>query len=202
MFGISWSGFNALQMAMKNVPELKTIIAVDATEDLNQDDVHFMDGIMHVDSWEMSQDLDNSRPGAPDYVIDEAYFHDRFDTPPWMMATKAQQRDGPYWDRASLKRKYDRVKIPVFLIGGWYDGYRNSILRLFQTSMHQSRPSLAPGHTAGPMTHFQNLAWSGAMRRYAGSITGLKAKIPASWMSHVWRCLCVNGIRRGRRRSR
>ena len=132
MFGISWSGFNALQMTMKNVPELKTIIAVDATEDLYQDDVHFMDGIMHVDSWEMSQDLDNSRPGAPDYMIDEAYFHDRFDTPPWMMATKAQQRDGPYWDRASLKGKYDLVKIPVFLIGGWYDGYRNSILRLFQ----------------------------------------------------------------------
>ena len=30
------------------------------------DDVHFMDGIMHLDSWEMSMDLDNSRPGAPD----------------------------------------------------------------------------------------------------------------------------------------
>ena len=29
---------------------------------------------MHVDSWEMSQDLDNAMPGAPDYRIDEAYF--------------------------------------------------------------------------------------------------------------------------------
>ena len=62
-----------------------------------------MDGIMHLDSWEMSQDLDNARPGAPDYVIDEAYFRDRFDTQPWMMTYKRQQRDGPFWDRASLE---------------------------------------------------------------------------------------------------
>ena len=34
---------------------------------LYQDDVHYMDGIMHLDSWEMSMDLDNARPGAPEY---------------------------------------------------------------------------------------------------------------------------------------
>ncbi|MEX2496782.1 MAG: CocE/NonD family hydrolase, partial [Woeseia sp.] len=100
MFGISWGGFNAIQMAMRNPPALKTIIAVDATEDLYQEDVHFIDGIMHVDSWEMSQDLDNARPGAPDYVIDESYFENRFDTEPWMMTYMGQQRDGPFWDRA------------------------------------------------------------------------------------------------------
>ena len=73
MFGISWGGFNAIQMAGRHPPALKAFIAVDATDDLYQDDVHYMDGIMHLDSWEMSQDLDNARPGAPDYVIDEAY---------------------------------------------------------------------------------------------------------------------------------
>ncbi|HWM26877.1 MAG TPA: CocE/NonD family hydrolase, partial [Woeseiaceae bacterium] len=97
MFGISWGGFNAIQMAMRNPPALKAIIAIDATEDLYQDDVHYMDGIMHLDSWEMSQDLDNARPGAPDYVIDDAYFRNRFDTEPWMMTYKRQQRDGPFW---------------------------------------------------------------------------------------------------------
>ena len=71
MFGISWGGFNSIHMAMRNPPALKAIIAVDATDDLYQDDVHFMDGIMHVDSWEMSQDLANAMPGAPDYVIDD-----------------------------------------------------------------------------------------------------------------------------------
>ena len=60
MFGISWGGFNSIHMAMRNPPALKAIIAVDATDDLYQDDVHYIDGMMHVDSWEMSQDLENA----------------------------------------------------------------------------------------------------------------------------------------------
>ncbi len=147
MFGISWSGFNAIQMTLKNPPALKAIIAIDATEDLYQDDVHFMDGVMHLDSWEISQDLDNTRPGAPDYRIDDAYFHDRFDTPPWLLTYKAQQRDGPFWDRASLKGRYHSVTIPTFLIGGWYDGYRNSIPRMLE---HLQAPVKA---IVGPWSH-------------------------------------------------
>jgi hypothetical protein len=132
MFGISWGGFNSIQMAMRSPPALKAILAVDATDDLYQDDVHFMDGMMHVDSWEMSQDLYNSMPGAPDYRIDERYFAERFDAPPWMLTYKRQQRDGPFWDRASLRTRYDAIRIPTFLIGGWYDGYRDSIPRMLE----------------------------------------------------------------------
>ena len=132
MFGISWGGFNAIHLAMRNPPALKAIIAVCATDDLYQDDVHFMDGIIHVDSWEMSQDLDNARPGAPDYVIDDDYFRNRFDTQPWMMTYKRQQRDGPFWDRTSLKAHYESIRVPTFVIGGWYDGYRDSVPRMLE----------------------------------------------------------------------
>jgi putative CocE/NonD family hydrolase len=147
MFGISWGGFNSIHMAMRNPPALKAIIAVDATDDLYQDDVHFMDGVLHVDSWEMSQDLDNARPGAPDYRIDEAYFRDRFDTRPWMMTYKRQQRDGPFWDRTALKTRYDSLRVPTFVIGGWYDGYRDSIPRMLQ---HVKAPMKA---LLGPWSH-------------------------------------------------
>lgn len=132
MFGISWGGFNSIHMAMRNPPALKAIIAVDATDDLYQDDVHYIDGILHLDSWEMSQDLDNSRPGAPDYKINDDYFQNRFDTQPWMMTYKRQQRDGPFWDRTALKVRYDSIRVPAFVIGGWYDGYRDSIPRMLQ----------------------------------------------------------------------
>jgi uncharacterized protein len=132
MFGISWGGFNAIQMAVRNPPALKTIIAVDATEDLYQDDVHYMDGIMHLDSWEMSMDLSNAQPGAPDYVIDEEYIKNRFDTEPWMMTYKRQQRDGTFWDRASARDRYDEIRVPTFHIGGWYDGYRDSLPRMLE----------------------------------------------------------------------
>jgi hypothetical protein len=148
MFGISWGGFNSIHLAMRNPPALKAIIAVDAADDLYQDDVHFIDGILHVDSWEMSQDLDNARPGAPDYTIDAAYFRDRFDAPPWMLTYKRQQRDGPFWDRTAPKARYDAIRVPTFLIGGWYDGYRDSVPRMLQ---HVKAPTRA---IIGPWSHF------------------------------------------------
>jgi hypothetical protein len=132
MFGISWGGFNSIHMAMRRPPALKAIIAVDATDDLWHDDVHFMDGIMHVDTWEMSQDLANAMPGAPDYVLDERYFADRFDQPPWMLTYKAQQREGPFWDRTAPKMRYEAIQAATMMIGGWYDGYRDSIPRMLE----------------------------------------------------------------------
>ncbi len=147
MFGISWGGFNSIHLAMRNPPALGAIIAVDAADDLYQDDVHFIDGILHVDSWEMSQDLDNARPGAPDYAIDEAYFRDRFDTRPWMLTYKRQQRDGPFWDRTALVRRYESIRVPTFVIGGWYDGYRDSVPHMLE---HLEAPTKA---IVGPWSH-------------------------------------------------
>ena len=49
-----------------------------------------------------------------------------------MLTYKAQQRDGPFWDRTALKVRYDSIKIPCFLVGGWYDGYRDSIPRMLE----------------------------------------------------------------------
>ena len=57
MMGISWSGFNSLQMAMRHAPELKAIIAVDATAELFHDDVHYIDGMAHVDEFELNMDM-------------------------------------------------------------------------------------------------------------------------------------------------
>jgi uncharacterized protein len=150
MFGVSWGGFNSIHMAMRNPPALKAIVAVDATDDLYQDDVHFMDGMMHIDSWEMSQDLSNSKPGAPDYVIDEQNFRDRFDTPPWMLTYKRQQRDGPFWKRTALKERYDAIRIPTFVIGGWYDGYRDSVPRMLEKMAAPTKAILGPWSHAFP----------------------------------------------------
>jgi putative CocE/NonD family hydrolase len=47
MFGISWGAFNSIHMAMRNPPALKAIIALMGTDDLYQDDVHFIDGVLH-----------------------------------------------------------------------------------------------------------------------------------------------------------
>jgi predicted acyl esterase len=150
MFGISWGGFNSIHMAMRNPPALKAIIAIEATDDIYQDDVHFMDGIMHVDSYEVGMDVANAMPGAPDYRIDERFFEDRFDRPPWLLHYKQYQRDGPFWNRASLNVDYSRIKIPTFVIGGWYDGYRDSVPRMLEHMSAPVKGMIGPWHHTMP----------------------------------------------------
>jgi len=132
MFGISWGGFNSIQMAVRNPPALKAFVAVMATEALYQEDVHYIDGIVHTDSWMMSHDLYNALPGAPDFMLDEEWIRNRFDVKPSVFTYMRQQRDGPFWDRASSLGRYDEIRVPGYHIGGWYDGYRNSLPRMLE----------------------------------------------------------------------
>jgi len=134
MFGISWGGFNGLHMAMRKPPALKTIISAMSTDDIYEDDVHYMDGLNHIDAYELMMDLENIVPGAPDFSIEGDYFENRFDTDPWLLKYKQQQADGPFWNRASLNENYSAIDIPVFLIGGYYDGYRDIVPRFAQNA--------------------------------------------------------------------
>jgi predicted acyl esterase len=130
MWGISWGGFNAIQVALRRPPALKAIIAVDASDDLFHDDVHYIDGLLHLDEYALMIDHLNALPPAPEFPIDEETLALRFDSPPWLATWLGQQQDGPYWRRASLRPDYARLTIPAFLIGGWYDGYRDSVPRM------------------------------------------------------------------------
>ncbi len=161
MFGISWGGFNAIQMAVRNPPALKTFIAVMATEALYQEDVHYMDGIIHTDSWMMSNDLNNSLPGAPEYRLDNEWLNNRFNVEPSVFTYMRHQKDGPFWDRASSLDKYDKIKIPGFHIGGWYDGYRNSLPRMLENVSAPVKAIIGPWdhdfpHNAG---HSPRIEW-------------------------------------------
>ena len=150
MFGISWGAFNSIHMAMRNPPALKAIIAHQGTDDLFQDDIHFIDGMLTVRQYEIHQDLDNARPGAPDFVIDENFFRERFDTKPWLLVYKQHQRDGPFWDRASLNTDYSKIKIPTYVMGGWYDGYRDSVPRMLQYLKAPVKGLIGPWNHAYP----------------------------------------------------
>lgn len=145
MLGISWGGFNAIQLAMRRPPALKTILAVAATEALFTEDVHYMDGIMHVDEFEVSMDLDQGRSGAPSFPLDEDTLAKRMDSPPWSLNYFRHQHNDGFW-RAPIGRLED-IRIPCFLIGGLQDGYRNSIVRMLERVP-------APVHAwVGPWNH-------------------------------------------------
>ena len=128
MLGISWGGFNSIQMALRKPPALKAILAVAATEELFKEDVHYMDGVFHVDEFELTMDLDQGRSGAPDFSLDEPVIGPRMDSPPWSLNYMKHQRDGAFW-RAPL-RPIEALEVPAFLIGGMQDGYRDSIPRM------------------------------------------------------------------------
>ena len=49
MFGISWGGFNALQVAALQPPALKAIVTLCSTDDRYADDVHYMGGACSLD---------------------------------------------------------------------------------------------------------------------------------------------------------
>jgi len=146
MMGISWSGFNSLQMAMRHAPELKAIIAVDATAELFHDDVHYIDGMAHVDEFELNMDMAPGITGAPDYTLDEKVLGPRFDAPPWSLLYFKHQHDGPFW--RSPVRSYSEIKIPCFLIGGLLDGYRDSVTDMLQQTNAPLRAIVGPwNHT-------------------------------------------------------
>jgi hypothetical protein len=155
MFGISWGGFNSIQMAMRNPPALKAFVAVMATEYLYQEDVHYIDGIMVAgDSWMMSNDLYNALPGAPDFKMDEEWLRNRFNVKPSVYTYMRQQRDGAFWDRASARGQYEKIRVPGYHIGGWYDGYRNSLPRMLENVQVPVKAMI------GPWDHyFPHNAW-------------------------------------------
>jgi len=151
MWGISWGGFNSLQIAARRPPALKAIVPLMATEELFHDDVHYIDGLFHVDEYELSMEVQPAITRSPDYPLDEASLAARFDNPPWSLLYKRQQRDGPFWRRASLKPdRYDSIAIPALLIGGWLDGYRDSIPRLLEKLRGPARAIVGPWNHSWP----------------------------------------------------
>ena len=73
MMGISWGGFNALQIAALQPPQLKAIITVCSTDDRYADDVHYMGGCLLGDnlSWASTMFAYNSCPPDPVLVGDK-----------------------------------------------------------------------------------------------------------------------------------
>ena len=148
MFGISWGGFNSLQMAMRHPPELKAILATAATSELFHDDVHYMDGIAHVDEFELNMDMAEGFPVPPEYALDDYLLNTRFEAPPWSLLYFKHQHDGRFW--RSPVRPYNEIKVPAFLIGGMQDGYRDSIPAILEQAKVPVRALIGPWNHGWP----------------------------------------------------
>ncbi|MCI0636720.1 MAG: CocE/NonD family hydrolase [Actinobacteria bacterium] len=135
MIGKSWGGFNSLQIAAHAPPELQAVISVCSTDDRYADDVHYMGGCVFASfmlSWASTMLAFNARPPDP-AVVGERWrelWLDRLEkTPPFVEAWLSHQRRDAYWKQGSACEDYGAIRCPVYMVGGWADGYPNALLR-------------------------------------------------------------------------
>ncbi|MGM0577653.1 MAG: CocE/NonD family hydrolase [Myxococcota bacterium] len=135
MFGISWGGFNALQVAALQPPALKAILTVCSTDDRYADDVHHMGGCLLGDnlSWSSIMLGYNSCPPDPAVVGERwrAMWKERLQgSGHWLIKWLRHQRRDHYWKHGSVCEDLTAIRCPVFAVSGWADGYSNSVFRL------------------------------------------------------------------------
>lgn len=135
MMGISWGGFNALQVAARNPPALRAIITICSTDDRYRDDVHFMGGALLTANFSWASFFFGSmcRPPDPALVGERwrAMWLERLENVPLFLETwvRHQRRDA-YWRHGSVCEDYGAIRCPVYAVGGWTDGYTNAVPRL------------------------------------------------------------------------
>ena len=138
MVGISWGGFNSLQVAARRPPALKAIISICSTDDRYADDVHYKGGcVLACDAmpWASVMLAYDALPPDPDTVGDgwRATWLRRLDeTPPFISEWLTHQRRDDYWKHGSICEEYGAIECPVYMVGGWADGYTNAIPRTLE----------------------------------------------------------------------
>jgi uncharacterized protein len=135
MIGKSWGGFNGLQIAAHAPPELGAVISVCSTDDRYADDVHYLGGCIFGSfmlSWASTMLAFNARPPDPAVVGErwrDLWLERLEQTPPFVEAWLSHQRRDEFWKQGSVCEDYGAIGCPVYMVGGWADGYPNAILR-------------------------------------------------------------------------
>lgn len=154
MFGISWGGFNSLQIAALAPEPLKAIVTVCSADDRYDNDVHYMGGsVLAVDmhAWAATMLAFVSRPPDPSQAGDdwkELWLKRLEAIEPFSHTWLAHQSRDDYWKHGSVCEDYGAIKAHVLAVGGWHDPYRDTVLRLVE--------HLDPGQVRGiigPWSH-------------------------------------------------
>lgn len=138
MMGISWGGFNSLMVAAEAPAPLQAIITVCSSDDVYADNMHYMGGCLLGDNLSEATVMFafNSLPPDP-RIVGEDRWRDLWQqrlagSGLWLEKWLRHQRRTDYWKTNSVCENYSAVTCPVYAIGGWADGYTNTIFRLLQ----------------------------------------------------------------------
>ena len=136
MIGLSWGGFNALQIAALAPEPLKAVVSVGSTDDRYADDIHYWGGTLFARYqlfWATTMLAYNARPGDPEVVGQgwrDQWMHRLENIRPFIQPWMTHQRHDAYWKHGSVCENYNAMKCAVYMVGAWSDGYTNSVFRV------------------------------------------------------------------------
>ena len=138
MFGKSWGGFNALQVAARRPPALKSIITICSTDDRYETDIHYLGGCHmaadHV-SWAAYMLAYNARPPSPAVVGSARWreiWKERMQSPPYLEEWMRHQTRDSFWTHGSVCEDFSSIQCSVMAVSGWADGYTDAVFRLLR----------------------------------------------------------------------
>ena len=135
MMGTSWGGTSSLQAASRRPAALKAIIAVCATNNRYDDDIHHMGGCLLTDSVEWGATLPAILASPPDPATVGQGWREIWQQRLEQLAFPLEQwiahetRDS-YWQWGSVNERPGAIVCPVLMIGGWADRYSNTVMNL------------------------------------------------------------------------
>ena len=149
MMGISWGGFNGLQIAARRPPALATVITLASTDDRYDADIHYFGGCVLGDNlgWGAVMLGLTSRPPDPALVGERwrELWRARLRHMPFLAAIwLSHQRRDAYWRQGSICEDYAAVGIPVLAIDGWADAYVNPVGRMVTNLPGPTKAILGP----------------------------------------------------------
>jgi len=135
MRGISWGGFNTLQVAARRPPALKAILPQCATDNRYTDDAHYVGGALTLDNYDWGTEFKNVLVGPPDPAIvgdrwREMWLERLKATPPILAKWLSHQRFDAYWQHGSVAVDYSQIQCPAYMVDGQIDSYRDFLPRL------------------------------------------------------------------------
>ncbi|GAB5466998.1 MAG: CocE/NonD family hydrolase [Rhodospirillales bacterium] len=170
MFGTSWGGTASLQAAVDAPAALKAIIAVCATDDRYDDDIHHKGGLLLTDSIEWGATLPAILASPPVAAnVGESWrslWDKRLEALAFPLEAWVREEErSAYWQWGSVSRQARRLSCPVLAVSGWSDGYANTVVSLVERCPDQVWGIVGPwghhypdvGHP-GPAMGFQQEA--------------------------------------------
>ena len=171
MIGGSYLGIAQWRVALLNNPHLKAIFPVVSGSDDYYDRFYSPGGATKLGNRLLWFSLNMTPAGTPtpkfnDYILhlplrtaDQAATHRTLSL--YQTVLNHPTYDS-FWKDMSVREKIDRVRVPVFAVGGWYDNFVESDLNAFG-ALHKSAGISDDKHRImiGPWAHNMSIPFSG-----------------------------------------